>query len=107
MRQGTDGLSRFLLTPPGSTSGTGPKHSCGSRGSRSTARGIDMRISSLAMPLVAAAVATGASLAVASPAQADDDPIVKLVSAQNSMCLQPVNGSLLQGAAIVQEPCNG
>jgi hypothetical protein len=56
--------------------------------------------------LFAVAIATAAVLAVVSPAQAED-PIVKLVSGENGKCLQPVNGSLNQGAAIVQEPCNG
>jgi hypothetical protein len=36
-----------------------------------------------------------------------EDPIVKLVSAENGKCLQPINGSLDRGRAIVQEPCNG
>jgi hypothetical protein len=65
-----------------------------------------MRNHRLVKRLLAAAIATAAVLAVASPAQAED-PIVKLVSGENGKCLQPVNGSLNQGAAIVQEPCNG
>ena len=44
--------------------------------------------------------------AAVGPAHAEDD-IVKLVSAQNGKCLQPLNGSLQRGEAIVQEPCNG
>src|SRR5579872_1867734 len=36
-----------------------------------------------------------------------EDAIVKLVSAQNGKCLQPVNGSHNQGDAIVQQPCDG
>lgn len=65
-----------------------------------------MRNRRLVALLFAAAITTAADLAVASPAQAED-PIVKLVSVQNGKCLQPVNGSLNQGDAIVQEPCNG
>jgi hypothetical protein len=56
--------------------------------------------------LFAFAIATVASLGVASPARAEN-PIVKLVSAQNGKCLQRVNGSLETGAEIVQQPCNG
>jgi Ricin-type beta-trefoil lectin domain-like len=52
----------------------------------------------------AAAMATGSSLAVAPPSQADS-PIVQLQSHESGKCLQPVNGS--PGASIVQEPCNG
>jgi hypothetical protein len=71
-----------------------------------------MRKYRLVTPLFAAAIAAvsglavASSLAVASPAQAEDD-IVKLVSADSAKCLQPVNGSLNQGDAIVQETCNG
>ena len=57
-----------------------------------------------ALALVAAIAAGG--LAAAAPAHAED-PIVKLVSSQNGKCLQPVNGSLLQGDAVVQMTCNG
>jgi len=49
---------------------------------------------------------TVAGLLAVSPALGED-PIVKLVSAQNAKCLQPINGSSKQGAAIVQETCNG
>lgn len=57
--------------------------------------------------LFAAAMAT-AGFTVASPAQAQPrSDIVKLVSGETGNCLQPDNGSLEQGAAIVQEPCNG
>jgi ricin-type beta-trefoil lectin protein len=52
------------------------------------------------------AIATAAVLAIAPPARAEDN-IVKLVSAANGKCLQPVNGSHNQGDAIVQETCNG
>jgi hypothetical protein len=41
------------------------------------------------------------------PAAHAEDAIVKLVSAQNGKCLQPINGSHNQGDAIVQETCNG
>jgi hypothetical protein len=47
-----------------------------------------------------------AILAFASTAQAED-PIVKLVSSQSGKCLQPLNGSSVQGVAIVQMTCNG
>lgn len=65
-----------------------------------------MRNHRLVTPLFAAAITTAAALAATSPAQAED-PIVKLVSVKNGKCLQPVNGSLNQGDAIVQQPCNG
>jgi hypothetical protein len=65
-----------------------------------------MRKNRFAPLLLAAAMAIGATLALASPALAEDT-IVRLVSAQNGMCLQPVNGSLIQGDAVVQEPCIG
>jgi hypothetical protein len=65
-----------------------------------------MRNHRLATLLSAAAITTTAGLAAASPAQAEDQ-IVKLVSAENGKCLQPVNGSLNQGDAIVQQSCNG
>jgi hypothetical protein len=56
------------------------------------------------MLLFAAAVSAG--LAVALPAQAED-PIVKLVNSQSGKCLQPLNGSSVQGVAIIQMTCNG
>jgi Ricin-type beta-trefoil lectin domain len=56
--------------------------------------------------LCAAAVAAGTGLLAAAPAHAEDE-IVRLVSVQNRKCLQPVNGSLAAGDAIVQEACNG
>jgi Ricin-type beta-trefoil lectin domain-like len=55
--------------------------------------------------LFVAAIATGSSLAVASPSHAADNPIYQIQSDESGKCLQPVNGSL--GAAIVQETCNG
>jgi hypothetical protein len=54
--------------------------------------------------LLAAAIATGSGLAVASPSQADS-PILQIQSHESGKCLQPVDGSA--GAAIVQETCNG
>jgi Ricin-type beta-trefoil lectin domain-like len=54
----------------------------------------------------APAITAVSSLAVVSPAQAED-PIVKLVSVANGKCLQPVNGSLNRGEAIVQKSCDG
>jgi hypothetical protein len=65
-----------------------------------------MRNHRLVTLLSATAITTAAGLAAASPAQAEN-PIVKLVSVGYAKCLQPVNGSTDQGAAIVQEPCNG
>jgi Ricin-type beta-trefoil lectin domain len=56
--------------------------------------------------LSAVAIATTAGLAVPSPARAEDE-IVKLVSDSVGKCLQPINGSLNQGDAIVQQPCDG
>lgn len=55
--------------------------------------------------LFAAAIATGSSLAVASPSQAAVFGIYQIQSNESGKCLQPANGSL--GAAIVQETCNG
>ena len=65
-----------------------------------------MRNHRLVTLLSAVAITTASGLAVASPAHAED-AIVKLVSAESGKCLQPVNGSLSQGQAIVQETCNG
>lgn len=56
--------------------------------------------------LFAAAITGAAALTLASPARAEN-PIVKLVSASNGKCLQPINSSRTQGDAIVQEACNG
>jgi hypothetical protein len=36
-----------------------------------------------------------------------DDQIVQFVSVQSGKCLQPTKGSSANGAAIVQEPCDG
>jgi hypothetical protein len=58
----------------------------------------------IVMSLCVAVSALG--LAAASPVWAEDQ-IVKLVSVQSGMCLQPVNASTVQGMAIVQQPCNG
>ena len=55
---------------------------------------------------LAAAIAAASSFSASSPALAED-PIVKLVSSSSAKCLQPVNGSLNQGDAIVQQPCDG
>jgi hypothetical protein len=73
---------------------------------QSTVKGIQMRNHRLVTLFSAAAIATAAGLAVASPGHAEDQ-IVKLVSAGNGKCLQPVNGSPNQGDAIVQQSCNG
>src|SRR5450631_3565993 len=56
--------------------------------------------------LFATAIATVTALTLALPAEAED-PIVKPVSTENQKCLQPLNGSLAQGVAVVQETCNG
>ena len=56
---------------------------------------------SLAVGMIIAAV-----MAVPPTVHAED-AIVKLVSAQNGKCLQPINASHNQGDAIVQQPCNG
>jgi len=65
-----------------------------------------MRKNRIGALLFVSAIVITVGLAVASPARAEY-PIVRLVSVQNGMCLQPVNGSLNQGDAIVQAPCNG
>ncbi|MGH3967383.1 MAG: RICIN domain-containing protein [Mycobacterium sp.] len=60
--------------------------------------------------LVAPLLALGTTLAtgsVAAPAAHAEDPIVKLVSVQNGKCLQPINGSLNRGDAVVQQACDG
>jgi hypothetical protein len=56
--------------------------------------------------LSAVAVTTTAGLTASTPARAEDE-IVKLVSDSVGKCLQPINGSLNQGDAIVQQPCDG
>lgn len=56
--------------------------------------------------LSAAATTIASGIPAASLARAED-PIVRLVSVEDAKCLQPVNGSLNQGDAIVQQPCNG
>lgn len=53
----------------------------------------------------AVAIATTAGLAVPSPARADD--AMPIYSNLSNQCLQPVDGSTEQGAAIVQQPCEG
>ena len=59
-----------------------------------------------AMLSLALGITITAGLAVPTAAHAED-AIVKLVSASNGKCLQPINGSHNQGDAIVQQPCNG
>ena len=56
--------------------------------------------------LLTVAIATAGVLTIAAPARAED-AIVKLVSAANGKCLQPIKGSHNQGDAIVQQTCNG
>jgi len=65
-----------------------------------------MRTGRLVSVLSAAVMATAFGLAAATPAQAED-PIVKLVSQQNGKCLQPRDGSTLQGEVVVQMTCDG
>jgi hypothetical protein len=43
----------------------------------------------------------------AAPAAADDTFSLRFYSFLSNQCLQPVNGSTAQGAAIVQMPCTG
>ena len=59
-----------------------------------------------ALLCAAAAMATAAGLAVASPAHAETATFV-LQSEFNRECLQPAGGSSGLGAAIYQEPCDG
>jgi hypothetical protein len=61
------------------------------------------RIVSVVIGLAAAVAAVPASASLAAAASTPGD-IYNFLSNQ---CLQPVNGSTAQGAAIVQEPCNG
>jgi hypothetical protein len=66
-----------------------------------------MRHPRLVTALFATAIAVTASgLAVAPPAFADN-PIYQLVNEESGQCLQPIHGSHVEGAAVVQEPCNG
>ena len=65
-----------------------------------------MRIHTLVKLSFGAALITAAGLAATSSARAEN-AIIKLVSSKSGKCLQPVNGSLNQGDAIVQQPCNG
>jgi len=55
--------------------------------------------------LSAVAIATTAGLAVPSPARAEDE--YPIYSPWSHQCLQPVDESTEQGAAIVQQPCAG
>lgn len=43
----------------------------------------------------------------ATPAAAECGPYCQLYSFWTNQCLQPADGSIQQGAAIVQQPCNG
>ena len=60
------------------------------------------RIVSLVIGLAAAVASVPASASLAAASSTPGD-IYNFLSNQ---CLQPVNGSIVQGAAIVQEPCN-
>jgi hypothetical protein len=55
--------------------------------------------------LFAAALVSATVLAFTTAAHAED-AIVKLVSAENGKHLQPINGSLNQGDAVVQQTCH-
>ena len=59
----------------------------------------------LAARVAVAAVAGMGVAGVAVPAARADNAIVELVKFESTKCLQPANGS--DGAAIVQETCNG
>ena len=61
------------------------------------------RIVSIVIGLAAAVAGASASVSPAAAASTPGD-IYNFLSNQ---CLQPVNGSIVQGAAIVQEPCHG
>ena len=61
------------------------------------------RIVTLVIGLMAA-VAAVAAVPVSASLAAASSPIS---SGLGNRCLQPVNGSTVQGAAIVQQPCNG
>ena len=70
-------------------------------------RGIDRTaVRGLSVSLFAAVIAIACGVTGASRARAEDQ-IVKLVSSQSGKCLQPINGSLQHGDAIVQTTCNG
>jgi hypothetical protein len=74
-----------------SNAATGPNCSnCGLR-HQSLTREIEMRNHRLVALLSAAAITIASSLAVASPAHAED-AIVKLVSVESGKCLQPITG---------------
>ena len=61
------------------------------------------RIASVVIGLTAAVASVPATASLAAAASTPGD-IYNFLSNQ---CLQPVNGTTVQGAAIVQEPCNG
>jgi len=64
-----------------------------------------MKLFKIGMLLLASATMAAVGLAVASPASADAHAPIH--NGDRTKCLQPVDGSLDQGAAIVQQPCNG
>jgi hypothetical protein len=71
-----------------------------------TSKGIVMKRCRLISLLLVGATAAALSLAVEPPASANG-AVVPLRNYGNGKCLQPVNSSPDQGAAIVQQPCNG
>lgn len=56
--------------------------------------------------VLAGVLASAMSLAIGSSARASEPVYWHLENVGNHKCLQPVNGSLDPGAAIVQEPCD-
>jgi hypothetical protein len=60
------------------------------------------RIVSLVVGLTTAIAGVSASGSLAAAANTDE-----IYNFSSDQCLQPINGSLGQGVAIVQEPCNG
>jgi hypothetical protein len=58
------------------------------------------------LTLFSVVAVTGGMLAVCGCPSLNSGPI-RLVNVQNGMCLQPDKGATSQGAAIVQQPCNG
>jgi len=60
----------------------------------------------LTVLFLAGALAAAVGLVEASPAQAGTDGPWHIWNVSSGMCLQPVDNSIYQGDAIVQEPCD-
>jgi hypothetical protein len=78
---------------------------------RNARRGMQAAASRLAgwiasLMLVAMALATAGGAAAGTPAPAPTQ-VVTLMSVSSGECLQPINGSLTQGDAVVQQRCDG